>query len=48
MNNNIYESVAELVCLAGVFVSGILLGVGITLERQAREEDRKEQEDIND
>ena len=48
MNKNIYESVAELVCLAGVFVGGILFGVGITLERQAREEDRKEQEDIND
>lgn len=48
MNKNIYDSVAELVCLAGVFVGGILFGVGITLERQAREEDRKEQEDIND
>lgn len=48
MNNNIYESVAELVCLAGVFIGGILLGVGLTLERQAKNEEREDQEDIND
>lgn len=48
MNNNIYEAVTELVTLAGVFVGGLLLGVGLTLERQAREEERAEQADMND
>lgn len=48
MNNNIYEAVTELVALAGVFVGGILLGVGLTLERQAREEERAERADMND
>ena len=48
MNKNIYEAVVELVTLAGVFVGGLLLGVGITLERQAREEEREEQADMND
>ena len=51
MNNNIYESVAELVCLAGVFVSGVLFGKiagGVIIERRARNDEREDQEDIND
>ena len=48
MNNHIFEAVTELVTLAGVFVGGLLLGVGLTLERQAREEEREEQADMND
>lgn len=48
MNKNIYEAVVDLVTLGMAFAGGILFGVGITRERQAREEDREEQEDIND
>lgn len=48
MNNDIYEAVVDLVTLGVAFAGGVLLGVGITRERQAREEDREEQADMND
>lgn len=48
MNKYIYEAVVDLVTLGVAFAGGVLLGVGITRERQAREEDREEQADMND
>lgn len=48
MNENIYEAIVDLVTLGVAFAGGVLLGVGITRERLAREEEREEQADIND
>ena len=48
MNENIYEAIVDLVTLGVAFAGGVLLGVGITRERLAREEEREEQADMND
>lgn len=48
MNENIYEAIVDLVTLGVAFAGGVLLGVGITRERQAREEENEEQADMND
>ena len=48
MNENIYEAIVDLVTLGVAFAGGVLLGVGITRERQAREEESEERADMND